>query len=409
MYYAPTGNINGEDIGLLEVLSRNHEVDAKVQVESADGAVLVDRLEVVSGSVVVDRTAAVRRRLSMRVSPYAAEILAEIDQTGAGLPVQADPPDNITVAAGLKPYGQQARVWRGVRIPGWYDDGAGVDDLAAGGSFYYFPLGVFRLADLAVEDSGSLDLQVDAYDMSRAVARNRFDQPWIVAAGTNIGDAITAVVQDRLARPDVNPHSVEDVFPGQVIIDAAQDPWEVLTGWAQSISHEAYFDANGRFTIAPVDEPGSPVVATYQNGENAVMVGTSVGLSDDPGHNGVILTSESATLAAPIRAEAWDTSPSSPTYYLGAYGRVPKFVSNPYVATQAQADAAAAAELDRILGATERLSFVIVPNPAHEAGDVVRVVRDEVFREMAIESMTIPLQASDTMQVSTKEKRVGED
>jgi len=90
-------------------------------------------------------------------------------------------------------------------------------------------------------------------------------------------------------------------------------------------------------------------------------------------YNGVIINASAPWLIYPIQGVAWDTNPSSPTYYKGQFGMKPKTIDNATVSTQAQADAAAASELINVLGITEEIDFEAMPNPAQDVGDVVTV------------------------------------
>ena len=384
MYGYPTGaDSNGQVLTFEKALGLPHQLFIKAQIEKPDGTVLADQLTVTDGEVSVDRTSAFRRSCSLSVAPTAQGVSV--------IPLATTDP--------LAPYGNLTRIFYGLTIPGLTQP-------------YYWPLGLFRLSETNVQDEdGTPSISLQGFDLARTISRNQLAVPWIVGAGQNWGDAIIALASDRYPYIQARAHSVSATVPAPVVIDPAQDPWQVITDWATGVGCSVYFDVEGYLVITPEPDPATdPISWTYQDAgdrRNAVFLGASRTLTDEPGYNGVILTAESTTLPAPLRSEVWDLNPSSATYSLGAYGKVPKFVTNPYVATQAQADAAATAEFLRVVGGTERVSASVVPNPAHEAGDVVRLVRaaSGINQTTILEGFTIPFAADEAMALTLRERR----
>lgn len=253
-------------------------------------------------------------------------------------------------------------------------------------------------------------MNVTGYDDSRTISRNKLTLPWIVAAGTNYGDAIVALCQDRCPGLKALPHTVTAVTP-QLVVDQESDPWKVVTEWAASVGSEVYINRNGELIIRDEPDPlESPIDWVYDDGttnQNATLLSVNRGMSDDPGYNGIVLISESNTLQFPIRVELWDDDPDSPTYALGQYGKVPQFMSSPLVTDATQAGLMATSELLKALGATETTDFATIPNPAHEAGDLVRVVRPRSRTDSVaiLESFSIPLSVTGSMPIRTRERR----
>lgn len=407
MYAVPFGiDPNKRLIPYAELLSRPHQVRTMAQLEAPDGTVIASSISVSGGEVTVDASAQFRRSCRLQLSAFSGGAGRVTDESGLTADqIQQLRDSLIPGKAGdpASPYGNAVRVWRGLSVPGH-------SNATLQNDWYLWELGVFRLARADVEDDGTPQLSVTGYDRSRTVSRNKLTAPWVVSSGTNWGDAIVALVKDRDPRAPARAHSVTATAPATVVVDPESDPWTVATEWAAAAGQEVFFDNAGYLVIRPEpDTASSPIAWEYSDaaGGNAVLLGVGRSMTDEPGYNGVVLTAESTTLPAPLRAEAWDLNPSSPTYSQGAYGRVPKFVSNPYVGTQAQADAAAQAELLRSAGGTERVSIACVPNPAHEAGDVIRVSRplSRIDHVGIIESMTIPLAPGDPMSITCRERR----
>lgn len=403
MYPVPTGkDPNGLPIPFSAVLGSDHTVRITSQLENGDGDILVWQFGIESGSITVDKSAQFRRSLKMEVTAYGAAGLVVDNSTGqlqqlAGSLIPKDGSDSFA------PYGNKVRLWYSVEVPGYVSP-------LNGTNMYDFELGVYRLASAEVADDGTPKLSVTAYDDSRTISRNKLTSPWIVAAGTNYGDAIIALCSNRLPGLLYNTHTITDTTP-QIIVDPESDPWKTVTDWAATIGYQVYFDRYGYLTQRPEPDPTTdPVVWVYDDGEtnpNAVLLSAGRTMSDDPGYNGIILTSESNTLTAPIRVELWDDDPDSPTYALGSYGKVPYFLSSALVTDYTGGGNMAASELKKVMGGTEMTEFSCIPNPAHEAGDVVRVVRplSRTDATAVIDSMEIPLTVDSPMNIRTLERR----
>lgn len=342
------------------------------------------RLTATGGNVQVDRTADVRRRLNCSV----------VDPNGDLTPK--------TAASILTPYGTELRAYRGVK----YTSGV------LSGSFEVVPLGVFRLSKATVRDQvgGSPDIQLEAYDLSRTISRAKFEDVYTVATGTNLVQAIKDIVTRTFPDMQFDTTATSMTATSPLVFDANSDPWQAAQTIATSAGMEVFFTATGRCKVAPpVDIDHLPAPAwTYIEGSNCTMLDLSVIFTDDPGFNGVILVGESPDGTAPaVRSVQWDKEPSSPTYYLGPYGKVPMFVTDSTITTQADADNAAIAQLNQILGFSSQLSVTAMVNPALDANDVIQVerTRSGVAGKYAIDGLTIPLDAAGTMPLTLRQKR----
>jgi hypothetical protein len=120
----------------------------------------------------------------------------------------------------------------------------------------------------------------------------------------------------------------------------------------------------------------------------------------------VIFTGEGTNLAIGIIGEAWDMNPASPTYR-PTYGDQPVFRSSPTILTTEEAYAAAAAELRKVIGATEKIEWGQIVNPAHDVFDLVSIVRgpSKVNATLMLDALTIPLEPSQTMTAIARSRR----
>ncbi|MFF8831392.1 DUF5047 domain-containing protein [Streptomyces sp. NPDC015131] len=347
-----------------ETIRRSHDYFSYVDVISPDLETI--RLPAVSGSVDIDRTAAVRRKLTC----------SSVDPLGV-----LTPREDGEV---LTPRGTELRAYRGVRYPD------GTEEVC--------PLGVFRLSKASISDTtgGSPTIDLECFDRSRTIARDKFTVPYTIASGTNVLTAIKHIVQRTFPAAQYDAITSTLTTTAPLLFDAGNDPWEAVTQLATSMGCEIYFDVEGRLVIAPPEDINALPAPdfTYIEGDGCTMIDLSRVYSDEPGHNGVIVTGESpGDEKPPVRGEAWDMNPTSPTYRFGPYGEVPMFHSDNLVKTNEEAQAVAQGILAAVLGASSQLSITATVNPSYEAGDVVEVRRDRsgVAGLYSVDAFNVPL------------------
>jgi hypothetical protein len=366
----------------LKAVVTSHKVKVNVAILGSDGAALTTPLYVTGGNVSVDGAAAIRRICDLTL----------VDPTGALIPQSG------TGIGPLAPYGIEIKISRGVQF---------TDE-----SIELAPLGVFRVSANSVKesDSASQTLSIHGYDRSRTIARNKLTVEYIIAADTNY---VTAII-DLLTSGWIGPRALQVLATPTaavtplLILEVGADPWAKAQEMAAAIGYELYFNGNGAVVLQPVLSPAESAVVKYSEGPASVLLDLNASLDDEDGYNGVIITGESTSIAVPVRGEAWDSDPMSPTYYLGPYGRVPVFETSPYVVTQMAADAAARARLQVLLGRSQQVGFSIVPNPAHEPGDVITVTRlkSGVSADYQLMAFDVPLLPTDNMPLVLSNKRV---
>lgn len=338
------------------------------------------RVRALDGTVSVDGTAAIRRSFSFScIDPT-----GELTPTGAG--------------SALTPFGTEVRPYRGVK----FDDGTA----------YAHPLGVFRLASTSVADtsSGGITIQAQAYDLSRTIQRDTFTSPYVVVAGTNIMTAIKSIVERTFPLQEYDAMSTTRVTAATLVYDTGDDPWDAACSFAQSLGCSMFFNVYGILVIAPNESTESTPAPdfTYEEGARCTMIDLQRGFSDDKGHNGVIVTGESpGDELPPVRAEAWDLDPTSPTYRFGPYGEYPLPLTDTNAKTPADAQLVADQTLAAILGSTSSLSITAMVNPALEANKVVSVkrARSHVSGLYVVDAFDIPMLAAGTQSLTLREKR----
>lgn len=273
------------------------------------------------------------------------------------------------------------------------------------------PCGVFTLNDIVVNDSvRGLSIELSGADLSRRVARNRWDDTFVVAEGTNYADAIKMVIEDRLPSTVFNFSSTDRATPRLFFGEqASNDPWQDCLDMATAIGYELFFDARGICVLRPEPNPDvDDSVWTFEDVSNPTITELARRVTDENTYNKVIAMGEGTGNVAPVRATAIDDDPSSPTYYLGPYGTVTLIVRSPMIATEQQAQEAADALMRRVKGATEAIEMTAVPMPALEPGDVVTIQRGraKVEGRFLLDQIRLPLGASDAMRAVGRRQRL---
>lgn len=360
-------------------IKRSHRVISYVDVTSPTNQ--TTRLNFTAGDVKVDRTAETRRSFTGTC----------LDPTGEITP--DDPTDLLT------PFGTTLRPYRGVQY-------------ADTGEVEVMPLGVFRLSKSNVkDDGGGVSISLEAYDLSRTVARDKFTDVYVIPAGTNIIQAIKDILSQTFDDLQYDTISTTLVTTQPIVYDVSDNPWEKASLLARSVGCELYFDVDGWVVIAPpVDINALPSPDfTYVEGQGTTLLDLDKTFSDEPGYNGIVLTGESpGDELPPVRAVVWDEDPTSATYHLGPYGEVPQFVTDQNIKTQEDADSTAAQLVKGLLGFSYQLSVTSWCNPALEAGNVAQVVRpkSKVSGLFAVDAFNVPLAASGTQSLTLRAKVV---
>jgi hypothetical protein len=255
------------------------------------------------------------------------------------------------------------------------------------------------------QTGGGTTIKVHVTDLSRAIKRNLWAQPFTVPSGLNYGDAAMAMVRDRLpSQTDFSIASTARLTPLLVYgMDQGGDPWQDIQDVAAAIGFEAFFDPRGVFVFRPVPDPrlGEPVW-TFDEDSNPTVVEASRELSDEQTINHVIVIGQSTSSQNPVTAEAFDNDPSSPTYILGPYNEVTERLTFPLIIDQGQAQDTANAILYNSLGAADTVTITNVPMPALEPGDIVKINCSNVNANgtYMINAMTTPLSPAEAQQLT---------
>jgi len=362
-----------------ETIRKSHVTKVKVEIYDMANGTILSTAQPISGEVSIDNRRSIRRECTLEF----------IDKNGTLVPQN-------NISSVLLPYNREVKIYRGI--------------VFADGTEELVPLGVFVITSVDVVDTTQgIKISIKGSDRSLILARAKFtNHEFYIEDGTAKETAIEQILKYRYPQ-------VKTIFPAtnQVTtllyptIDQSSDPWREALKIAESAAMDLYFDENGTARMRPIPNPdlGTPV-ATYTDGSDSVLIQINRSLSTDDSYNGVIFTGEGTNLSIGVIGEAWDDNPSSPTYRK-TYGEVPKFMSSPTVLTVAEAKEAAAAELKKVIGATEKITWDQIVNPAHDVYDLVKVTRSPigVDKILSLDAITIPLGANGTMNAIGRSRR----
>lgn len=348
----------------LQALNYSHTPAFRVDLFRTDGQ--VETLDILGGSVTVDRGAAVRRTCAVN--------LADITL------IPRTPADKLSV------YGAQLRISRGI------DFGDGTSELV--------PLGVFRLDDIDGDvDVGPVNLTGKSLEC--VVQDDKFTTPYR-ASGTAVS-AVTALIQRSIPTASVINLAV-DAAIGARTFDVQGDPWAAVVECAAAIGAEVYADPDGVFVIATLpDLLAVPPVWTIAAGEGGAYVSAKRGMHAAGIFNGVLASGENTEAnAPPVSSLVVDTDPTSPTYWSGPFGHRPTFYSSATLTTTGACTAAATVKLRSAVAPNASADISSLPNPALAPGDVVRVVYPDGTKELhQLQSFSVPLEYSGDFPLTT--------
>lgn len=328
-------------------------------------------VKVIDGTVTLDGTADVRGRLTLTLA-------------------EAWPVGNTT--ADLVPYGTELAVSRGV--------------VFGNGRIERVPLGIYRITDVDQDDAPNGPLNIVASDRMSAIIEARLIAPVQYGAASMYGTVVADLVQKVLPAQVIEwDDTTELATIGRTLV-AEEDRYAFLNDLVKALGKVWYFDYRGVLVIRDPPDPTVPVLDVAA-GDHGVLVSASRSRSRTEVHNAVVATGEAIDDFAAAYGVAYDLDPASVTYWDGAFGKVPRFYSSPFITSNAQAVAAARSILVRELGLPYSVAFGMVPNPALEPLDAVRVVyppaRGVVANELhVLEQLTIGLGAATSMAAATR-------
>lgn len=329
--------------------------------------------------------------VELRLIDGSVELDATADVRGAGSVRLAEPWPTVRNIS-LAPYGSEVFLARGVDL-----GGAGV---------LWAPLGYYRITEIDQGNSarGPVDLSLE--DRMSTIIDSRFLAPRQWLQGTPVGDIVDEVVLEIYPNATIiyDDDSYLSELGRSLVVEESR--YEVLLTLANGLGKIVYWNGEGKLVFETIPDEGSPIWVVNA-GPGGVMVESNRSLSREGVYNAVVVTGEGADQIAPVRAVAYDAQESSPTFFGGPFGQVPRFYSSPFITTESQAAGAAVNLLRKSLGAPYDVGVSAVPNPALKPYDVIRVVYNDGTRELhVVEKVTIPLTNDGALSIATRQSTI---
>lgn len=289
----------------------------------------------------------------------------------------------------LAPYGNEVFVRRGITF--------------GGGSVEWVSLGYFRIDSVEQDDAPDGPIRLACSDRMAGIVEARLLAPVQYAATDTYGDVLAELVEEVYPWATIEWDDATDSDPiGRSVIEE-QDRFAILNELVTSLGKIWYWDHRGVLVVKDQPDPGASVW-TANAGENGVLVTLSRELAREGVYNAVVATGEALDTEPPARGVAVDDNPDSPTYWEGAFGKVPRFYASPFITTDGQAATAAAAILTQNLGLPYNVDLSQIPNPALEPYDPITVAYEDRTETHIIDTMNVPLSAGAAQTATTREQ-----
>jgi hypothetical protein len=203
------------------------------------------------------------------------------------------------------------------------------------------------------------------------------------------------IVDGRFPMPRTPPYGspttlairdlIHEVLPGaQVIFEVSGDkrvqlrsPWEkeridAIRALADSIDAQVFADYRRAFVIRDVPSSFATPVYRINEGPDGVVIDTNRKQTRDRVYNAaVVMSTSSDPDVPPFYGIAVDSDPTSPTYFYGDFGQVPRFYSSQFFTSDAQCFATAQEQLVEALVANKTTAASCLLLPFLEVGDSI--------------------------------------
>jgi hypothetical protein len=368
----------GLDAQYRDALTRPHTVFMRVDVLGRDGTVLYSDLPFIDGNVRATLNSRVARVLSLTVDRSWFPLLTNGSFDTGGL---------------LAPFGNRIRAYRGIV----YGDGSTVK----------FPVFYGRIEQVQMSRSGQVS--VTGNDLAADVVDALFETPESSVTTNTISTEFRRLVREAL--PDA-VFGTSDLTGTRIAPVAWQsDRGQALDDMSATVAMLWYPLADGSFVqrLTPWTKPGQTAKISLADGTgtlagaNNAVADWTITVSRTGVYNSVVFTSERQDGSVPVHATIRDVTPSSPTYYLGNFGRKPLLIQNQAALTQQQCVAAAQSNLKAATAITQTWDPVtIVPDASLELGDLLAMSAEGAASVQVVAGFTLPLRETGDMSLNLR-------
>lgn len=339
-----------------------HRRDSRADVVDIDGVALASDVEIHSGDVTASITDRVTR---------SAVFTTGIDH----YPTTADDP--------FSPYQAVVQLRSGVRY------GDGTREL--------FPIFTGRIIDAERTADGEASFMAE--DLSADVVAFRFEQPRVADQPTILAQ-IRALILEAVPQATFGTFDVDDAPMPELVWD--EDRGQALDDLAAAVGGRWYTLGDGSFVVRRISyEPSTPV-QDFIDGPAGLMESATTTVTRAGTANSVTIVSERTDGTDPVRVTVRDTSPGSPTFFGGKYGRVSQIVKVQTPLSTAEAQTLARAYLNASVALVEQWSSTVVPDHTMEVGDTARLRYRDLSAEQVLDQITYPLGTEQAMSLESR-------
>jgi hypothetical protein len=252
-------------------------------------------------------------------------------------------------------------------------------------------------------------VSVAANDLAADVVDAQFESPQSSVPTNTISTEFRRLVRDALSDA---VFGTSDLTASLIPPLAWQnDRAQALDDMSATVAMLWYPLADGSFVqrLVPWTKPGQVAQVALADGTNAALgvnnaiADWTITVSRTGVYNSVTFASERQDGTAPKYATVRDLSATSPTYYLGNFGRKPLLIQNQAALSQAQCLAAAQSSLKAATAITQVWDPVsIVPDASLELGDLIAMDAEGAASTQVIVGFTLPLRETGDMSLSLR-------
>lgn len=368
----------GLDAQYRDALARPHTVYNRVDVLDRHGNILQSDLPFIDGSVRATLNSRVARVLTLSVDRSWFPLLGNGSFDSGGL---------------LTPFGNRLAAYRGI--------------LYGDGSHVLFPAFYGRIEQVQMTRAGSVSLA--ANDLAADVVDAQFESPESSVPTNTISVEFRRLVQEALGDAKFGRSDLTGVKIPPVVWQ--NDRAQALDDMSATAAMLWYPLADGSFVqrFTPWTNPGQVAQVSLSDGTNAApgvnnaIADWTITVSRSGVYNSVVFASERQDGTPPVFAVVRDTDQTSPTYYLGNFGRKPLLIQNQTALTQSQCRSAAQSQLSAATAITQAWDPVsITPDASLELGDLITMDADGASSTQVVVGFTLPLRETGDMSLSLR-------
>lgn len=244
------------------------------------------------------------------------------------------------------------------------------------GEDFFISNGVYCLSQPEInsyfsETTASFQLS-DKWSLADGTLKGTLKADYIVPVGTNIGDAVKAIIVTELGEvqsPLIVPTAI--VSPYTLTLNRGDNFADILIKLAEMISYECYFDKNGQFRFQPVLEDDKRPVSWEFSTSEVTYLGSTRQFDFTKVKNSVYVFGDNIS-GSQVQGHAQDNYIFSPTNVAKIDERV-LVVEDDIIFTGALADERAAYELRKATIVQESTNLECIPIFHLDCNDIITI------------------------------------